>query len=122
MWFRPVVFTGRLYPATVPRGQSTGVVPPGGGLGVCLCVSVWEYLSIKKKEKKRFQYLRIMCPGAGVINHSNEPLQACFCHDPFQPHLLPRASGKLYLLTEKVILAAQISQLECAVLMPLGFL
>lgn len=94
----------------------------GGGLGVCLCVSVWEYLSIKKKEKKRFQYLRIMCPGAGVINHSNEPLQACFCHDPFQPHLLPRASGKLYLLTEKVILAAQISQLECAVLMPLGFL
>lgn len=93
-----------------------------GGLGVCLCVSVWEYLSIKRKEKKRFQYLRIMCPGAGVINHSNEPLQACFCHDPFQPHLLPRASGKLYLLTEKVILAAQISQLECAVLMPLGFL
>lgn len=45
-----------------------------------------------------------------------------FFRDNFQPHLLPRASRKLYLLTEKAILAEQISQLECAVLMHLGFL
>lgn len=50
-----------------------------------------------------------------MINDFNDLLKAYFSIDNFQPHLLPAASRKLYLLTEKAILAEQIRMCCCNV-------